>query len=133
MKKIALFLIAILLIVGGLRLTSCGSGFGFGGGGGNASGGNGNASSEQATEPSNVDTETEEAEDNQEASEEICIVVKQDSYYIEDEEVQLTRIKSLLTEKEYSNVIIENNYASKKTWDDLKKLLSELDIAAVEK
>ena len=143
MKKL-LFIIGliVLLVASGIGLRSCGFGFGWGGGSGNGGGSNPTSENTNDTEGSSESTsevtpnipepqETEEPKDEKEN--EIYIVVKQDTYYIEDEEVTINRIKSILSEMEDCNVVIENNYASKKAWDDIKKLLSELEIVAVEK
>ncbi|MBE5923588.1 MAG: hypothetical protein E7271_03850 [Lachnospiraceae bacterium] len=67
-----------------------------------------------------------------EKKESVTIVVKQDEYYIDNQQVTLTQLKEKVTDKSVSEVIIENNYASSKTWDELKNSLDDWGITPVE-
>lgn len=63
----------------------------------------------------------------------VTIVVKQDKYLIEDQEVTLTQIKEKVTDKSaIIKVILEDNYASAKAWDDIKISLTEWGIVPIE-
>jgi flagellar basal body-associated protein FliL len=79
-----------------------------------------------------VATEQTESSQNQEETT-VTIVVKQDQYYIDEQEVTLTQIKEKVTAmNENLTVIIENNYASAKTWDEIKNYLEEWGISPIE-
>lgn len=63
----------------------------------------------------------------------VTIVVKQDKYVIEEQEVTLTQIKEKVTDKSaIIKVILEDNYASAKAWDDIKTSLTEWGIVPIE-
>lgn len=63
----------------------------------------------------------------------VTIVVKQDKYVIEEQEVTLTQIKEKITDKSaIIKVILEDNYASAKAWDDIKTSLTEWGIVPIE-
>jgi hypothetical protein len=63
----------------------------------------------------------------------VTIVVKQDKYVIEEQEVTLTQIKEKVTDKSaIIKVILEDNYASAKAWDDIKTSLTDWGIVPIE-
>ena len=63
----------------------------------------------------------------------VTIVVKQDKYVIEEQEVTLTQIKEKVTDKSaIIKVVLEDNYASAKAWDNIKSSLTEWDIVPIE-
>lgn len=78
------------------------------------------------------------AEDNQGAADEskditITIVVTQDQYLIDEQQVTLTQIKEKVTdESAIIKVILEDNYASAKAWDDIKINLEKWGIIPIE-
>ena len=78
------------------------------------------------------------AEDNQAAADEpkeitITIVVTQDQYLIDEQQVTLTQIKEKVTDKSATiKVILEDNYASAKAWDDIKINLEKWGIIPIE-
>lgn len=85
------------------------------------------------------DLKTEKATDeipviNDESKEiTITIVITQDQYLIDDQEVTLTQIKEKVTDKSATiKVILEDNYASAKAWDDIKTNLAEWGITPIE-
>lgn len=64
---------------------------------------------------------------------EITIVVTQDKYLMDDQEVTLTQINEKVTdESAIIKVVLENNYASAKAWDDIKASLTEWGVIPVE-
>ena len=63
----------------------------------------------------------------------VTIVVMQDKYMIEEQEVTLTQIKEKVTDKSaIIKVVLEDNYASAKAWDNIKSSLTEWDIVPIE-
>lgn len=63
----------------------------------------------------------------------VTIVVKQDKYVIEEQEVTLTQIKEKVTDNSaIIKVILEDNYASAKAWDDIKTSLTDWGIVPIE-
>ena len=63
----------------------------------------------------------------------ITIVVTQDQYLIDEQEVKLTQIKEKVTDKSaIIKVILEDNYASAKAWDDIKACFAEWEIVPIE-
>ena len=63
----------------------------------------------------------------------ITIVVTQDQYLIDGQEVTLTQIKEKVTDTSAKiKVILEDNYASTKTWDEIKRNLTEWEIVPIE-
>lgn len=63
----------------------------------------------------------------------ITIVVTQDKYFIDDQEVTLTQINEKVTdESAIIKVVLENNYASAKAWDDIKSSLTEWGVIPIE-
>lgn len=78
------------------------------------------------------------AEDNQAAADEskditITIVVTQDQYLIDEQPVTLSQIKEKVTDKSAAiKVILEDNYASAKAWDDIKINLEKWGIIPIE-
>ncbi len=91
----------------------------------------------EGTGDSNVETETV-TEGDLETIEEldeitITIVVTQDQYLIDGQEVTLTQIKEKVTDTSAKiKVILEDNYASTKTWDEIKRNLTEWEIVPIE-
>lgn len=85
----------------------------------------------------NINTETIAEEDSTIADEPeeitITIVVTQDQYLIDEQNVTLTQIKEMVTDKSaIIKIILEDNYASAKAWDDLKTNLAEWGITPIE-
>ncbi len=63
----------------------------------------------------------------------ITIVVTQDKYLLDEQEVTLTQIKEKVNdESAVTKVILEDNYASTKAWDDIKTNLAEWGIIPIE-
>ncbi len=63
----------------------------------------------------------------------VTIVVTQDKYFIDEQEVTLTQINEKVTDKSaIIKVVLENNYASAKAWDDIKTNLTEWGIIPIE-
>lgn len=63
----------------------------------------------------------------------ITIVVTQDQYLIDGQEVTLTQIKEKVTDKSLLvKVVLEDNYASAKAWDDIKTNLAEWGVTPIE-
>ncbi len=91
----------------------------------------------EGTGDSNVETETV-TEGDLETIEEldeitITIVVTQDQYLIDGQEVTLTQIKEKVTDTSAKiKVILEDNYASTKAWDEIKRNLTEWEIVPIE-
>ena len=112
-KVIGGIIVAILIAV---LLVRCGI-LGFGGRRDSKSG-----SSEEQSE---IIEETEEIT--------ITIVVTQDEYFIDEQKVTLTQIKERVTDESAEiKVILEDNYASAKAWDDIKAYLAEWEIVPIE-
>lgn len=66
-------------------------------------------------------------------TEEITIIVTQDEYFIDEQKVTLTQIKEKVTdESAVIKVVLENNYASAKAWDDIRTSLAEWGIIPIE-
>ncbi len=91
----------------------------------------------EGTGDSKVETETV-TEGDLETIEEldeitITIVVTQDQYLIDGQEVTLTQIKEKVTDTSAKiKVILEDNYASTKAWDEIKRNLTEWEIVPIE-
>lgn len=77
-----------------------------------------------------IETESEtEAKDYQKS----CLIeVKQDEYYIEDKVTTLEEIKEMISKDNINQINLENNYASSKAWEELKKALAETDVTVIE-
>lgn len=90
--------------------------------------GDGKGNESKPTETSEtVETEPEQKEVT------VVIVVKQDSYFVEEKEVTLSEIKEKVTDASSKvKVVVENNYAGAEAWDNLKKSLSEWGITPIE-
>ncbi len=87
--------------------------------------GNGNVNTETVDNVSTVEEETEEIT--------ITIVVTQDEYYIDEQKVTMTQIKEKVMDKSATiKVILEDNYASMKAWDDIKTKLMEWEVIPIE-
>ncbi len=87
--------------------------------------GNGNVNTETVDNVSTVEEETEEIT--------ITIVVTQDEYYIDEQKVTMTQIKEKVMDKSATiKVILEDNYASAKAWDDIKTKLMEWEVIPIE-
>lgn len=92
--------------------------------------GNGNENDDTKTE-SVTDKRSEVSNEVEEIT--ITIVVTQDQYLIDDQEVTLTQIKEKVTDKSaIIKVILEDNYASAKAWDDIKARLAEWEVVPIE-
>lgn len=109
--------ILILFLLSHFGLLSWGKGDGTG---------NGEANTETVIK--------EDVESTDEVEEiEITIVVRQDKYLIDDQEVTLTQIKERITDKSAEiKVILEDNYASAKAWDDIKVNLTKWGVTPIE-
>lgn len=63
----------------------------------------------------------------------ITIVVTQDQYLIDEQKVTLTQIREKVTgESAEINVVLEDNYASAKAWDEIKTNLAEWGVTPIE-
>lgn len=83
----------------------------------------------------NSETVAEESVTVIDESEEIIItiVVTQDKYLIDEQEVTLTQIKEKVTDDSATiKVILEDNYASKKAWDEIKTNFAKWGITPIE-
>lgn len=133
------------LVIGGLVMLLL-----FRNGAGSIGDGNGDEGEIVKAETENeedreTDTETEneignETDDSQpsKAADElkkitVTIVVTQDQYWIDEQNVTLTQIKEKVTdESAIIKVVLEDNYASAKAWDNIKISLAEWGIVPVE-
>lgn len=90
---------------------------------GNGDGGDSSATVE-AQVMTNSDVVNEEPEEKL-----ITIVVKQDKYLIDDKELTISEIKDICSDDSIvAEVVIEDNYASVKAWDDIKSILDDMEI-----
>lgn len=83
----------------------------------------------------NTGTITEEYSETIDEIEEvtITIVVTQDQYLIDEQKVTLTQIKEKVTDTSaIIKVVLEDNYASTKAWDEIKINLAEWGIIPIE-
>ena len=93
---------------------------------------------ETDTETENeIGNETDDAQPSKAADElkkiTVTIVVTQDQYLIDEQNVTLTQIKEKVTdESAIIKVVLEDNYASAKAWDNIKISLAEWGIVPVE-
>lgn len=63
----------------------------------------------------------------------ITIVVTQDQYSIDEQKVTLTQIRERVTDESATiNVVLEDNYASTKAWDDIKTSLANWGVTPIE-
>lgn len=63
----------------------------------------------------------------------ITVVVTRDEYYIDEQKVTLTQIKEKVTDQSaIITVVLEDNYASTKAWDDIKTSFTEWGIVPIE-
>lgn len=88
-----------------------------------------------STGEANMETTMEEDVESIDEYEEIeiTIVVMQDKYLIDEQEVTLTQIKERVTNKSAAiKVILEDNYASAKAWDDIKINLTKWGVTSIE-
>lgn len=134
MKKVLGIIVTILIVAGIVFIFFFGKGSGFGIG---AKDGEGDG--ENTEQEVNVDEETEnrdEVEADNEAAEQntVLIEVKQSQYLINGEEKTLSEIESLLSDENVGNTIfiLEDNYASTKAWDEIKKLFTGYEISVIE-
>lgn len=112
----------IMLLLGFALLLFLAFKMGIGGFGGSGPASEGDKQGEQAV------TETKPEEE-----EKITIEVKKDLYLIEGKEVSLEEIKEKVTTSDKKvSVILENNYASAKSWDEIKNALSEWGITTID-
>ena len=91
----------------------------------------------EGTGDSDIKTETVIEEDSETIDEmeeiTITIVVTQDQYLIDEQKVTLTQIKEKVTDTSVKiKVILEDNYASTKAWDEIKRNLTEWGIVPIE-
>lgn len=117
MRKMLKILIAgILIAIAVSGFVYCGS---TGSGNGNETG-------------SNIMSTEKSSEENDEIT--ITIVVMQDQYFIDEQTVTLTQIKEKIADMSDNNitVVLENNYASTKAWDNLKTNLEKMDVTIIE-
>lgn len=111
----------VLLILIILAILGLGK-FGFGWFGGSGSGGSEGRSPQRENTEETKDVHT------------ITIEVKQDKYLIDGAELSLEDIKHrLASDTKKMEVVLENNYAAAKAWDEIKNALSEFsNITVVE-
>lgn len=111
---LAVVVIAILAYFGFIN-------FGFGG--------KGEGNAEKSS--SSITQEVKQTEKKEEVL--VKVEVKKDLYLIDGKEVTLSQIKEKVTDSEkQAKVVIINNYASTKAWDELKAAFTEWEIHAVE-
>lgn len=133
MKKVLGVIITILIILGIVYLLFFGNGFGFGKGSGDGEGNGDNTEQEVNTDEVIEDQDVIEA-DNDAEQNTVLIEVKQSQYLINGEEKTLSEIESLLSDENAGNTvfILEDNYASTKAWDEVKKLFTSYGVSVVE-
>lgn len=92
-------------------------------------GGKGEGQGEQPK--SSVTSEVKEEEKPEEMT--VTIEVKKDVYLMDGQEVTLSQIKNKVTDSSKKiKVVLVNNYAATKAWDELKAAFTEWGIEAVE-
>lgn len=80
-----------------------------------------------------ADGDTKQSQTIEMENKEITIVVTQDKYMMDEKEVTLTQIKEKVTDASAEiTVVLENNYASAKAWDEIKTNLEQWGIIPVE-
>ena len=133
MKKVLGVIITILIILGIVYLLFFGNGLGFGKGSGDGEGNGDNTEQEVNTDEVIEDQDVIEA-DNDAEQNTVLIEVKQSQYLINGEEKTLSEIESLLSDENAGNTvfILEDNYASTKAWDEVKKLFTSYEVTVVE-
>lgn len=118
MWKVLFFIILIVLIVFVLiHFGIIKIGFGFGKGSGS---GNGDSVAAASVEPEKKE------EVVQKEPEPLRIVVAKTVYFIDDKEVKIADIKSRV-DGFSGKIIVESNYASLKEWEELIKVLKEMN------
>lgn len=134
MKKVLGVIIAILIVLGIVLLFTFGDGFGFGWGTGDGEGNGENAEQEVNTEEELENRDEIEADNDIVEQNTVLIEVKQSQYLINGEEMTLSEIESLLSDENAGNTmfILEDNYASTKAWDEIKKLFTGYGISVIE-
>ena len=133
MKKVLGVIITILIILGIVYLLFFGNGLGFGKGSGDGEGNGDNTEQEVNTDEVIEDQDVIEA-DNDAEQNTVLIEVKQSQYLINGEEKTLSEIESLLSDENAGNTvfILEDNYASTKAWDEVKKIFTSYGVSVVE-
>lgn len=133
MKKVLGFIVAGLIILGIVYLLFFGDGFGFGKGTGDGESNGENTEQEVDTDEEIEDPDAIEAGNDAEQNT-VLIEVKQSQYLINEEEKTLSEIETLLSEENAGNTvfILEDNYASTKAWDEIKKLFTSYGVSVVE-
>ncbi len=135
MKKL-IFILLLVIIVVIIIIKNIGQ-FGLGAGSGLKKGEENDRNipvQSEATSAVSNETTPFETEKLSEASEkDVVINVKQDEYYIDGESITLDEIKEMITKDNLTQISLENNYASSKAWEELKKVLSEKNVSAIEK
>ena len=123
MKKI-LGILVVLAIIGLVVWYLLGKGFGLGGTG------EGNGQNNEINNQQDVNSDTEQEIEK----ETIIIEVKQSQYLVDGKEVTLSDIESMLSADKVENTvfILEDNYASTKAWDEVKKLFTSYEISVIE-
>lgn len=80
-----------------------------------------------------ADADTKQSQTIEKENKEITIVVTQDKYMMDEQEVTLTQIKEKVTDTSAEiTVVLENNYASAKAWDEIKNNLQQWGIVPIE-
>ena len=134
MKKVLIFVIAVVLLVfGGFTLKSCG-GFGFGGSGP----GGGDKEETQSGKDAEIEDNEEEKNDQQEEEiieeeqKELRIKVEKGDYYINGENKTIDDLKQILKSIDQDCIVyVEDIYGSKQAMDTINKLFVELGIEPV--
>ncbi|MBQ2802312.1 MAG: hypothetical protein IJF07_00230 [Lachnospiraceae bacterium] len=131
MKKLIGVLVIVVIAVIAV-MVFFGEGFGFGSGTGE---GNGDSTVAQSSEEQ-VESSTSQTEEvsGEAANTTVTIEVKQSQYLIEGKETSLSEMEALLTADtaKTTTFILEDNYASAKAWDELKKLFTDYELDVVE-
>lgn len=134
MKKVLGVVVAILIVFGIVLLLFFGDGFGFGKGAGDGEGNGENTEQEVDVDEEIEDQDVTEADNDAAVENTVLIEVKQSQYLINGEEMTLSEIELLLLDENVGNTIfiLEDNYASTKAWDEIKKLFTGYGISVIE-
>lgn len=134
MKKVLIFIFAVVLLVfGGFTFKSCG-GFGFGGSG-TGGGGQEETQSDEDTEKEDNEEEKEDQQEEEiieEEQKELRIKVEKGDYYIDGENKTIDDLKQILKNIDQDCIVyVEDVYGSKQAMDTINKLFEELGIEPV--
>ncbi len=125
MKKFFGFILIILIIA--LALFFFGGGFGLLGSGEGVIGSN-----SEATSSTEASVEASQPEEEEPDISSMTILVEEDSYVIDGEEVSLTVIEDIVAEQSKLDVefmfILTDNYGSAKAWDQLKEIFAKYPV-----